>query len=588
MPLLTLADAELAYGDVPLLDGADLALEPGERIGLIGRNGTGKSSLLGVIAGNVQLDQGVLKRQDGLRIAIVPQEPQLYEKETVREALLAQAQVAEHHLEAFLDRFQLDPDMKVANLSGGETKRAALALAFATDPDLLLLDEPTNHLDIDGIVRLESLLARQPSAIVVTHDRAFLDRFATRIIELDRGRLYSFPGNFTYWEQKKAQQLAAEAVAQRRFDKFWAEEEAWIRKGIEARRTRNEGRVTRLMRLRDERAARRERMGKINLTLAAGERSGKLVAELKNVSKSFGDRPIVKDLDLIITRGDRFGLIGPNGSGKTTLLNLILGTLAPDAGSVRLGANVRPVYFDQMRETLDPEKTVAETISPGGQWVELASGRKHVMSYLGDFLFPPRRANAKVRMLSGGERNRLLLARLFARPANVLVLDEPTNDRDLESLELLEEALQAYDGTILLVSHDRAFLDNVVTQTLAAEGGGAWKEYAGGYSDWVRQRPQVKEGAAAKKTSPAREKARAKLSYKETRELEALPAEIQALEAEQTALLERINAPDYFRQPPEALRADQERNGRIEGLLLEKLERWEELEAKAKASSQST
>ena len=588
MPLLTLADAELAYGDVPLLDGADLALEQGERIGLIGRNGTGKSSLLGVIAGNVQLDQGVLKRQDGLRIAIVPQEPQLYEKETVREALLAQAQVAEHHLEAFLDRFQLDPEMKVVNLSGGETKRAALALAFATDPDLLLLDEPTNHLDIDGIVRLESLLARQPSAIVVTHDRAFLDRFATRIIELDRGRLYSFPGNFTSWEQKKAQQLAAEAVAQRRFDKFWAEEEAWIRKGIEARRTRNEGRVTRLMRLRDERAARRERMGKINLTLAAGERSGKLVAELKKVSKSFGDRPIVKDLDLIITRGDRFGLIGPNGSGKTTLLNLILGTLAPDAGSVRLGANVRPVYFDQMRETLDPEKTVAETISPGGQWVELASGRKHVMSYLGDFLFPPRRANAKVRMLSGGERNRLLLARLFARPANVLVLDEPTNDLDLESLELLEEALQAYDGTILLVSHDRAFLDNVVTQTLAAEGGGAWKEYAGGYSDWVRQRPQVKEGAAAKKTSPAREKARAKLSYKEARELEALPAEIQALEAEQKALLERMNAPDYFRQPPEALRADQDRNGRIEGLLLEKLERWEELEAKAKASSQST
>jgi ATP-binding cassette subfamily F protein uup len=589
MPLLTLADAELAYGDVPLLDGADFALEQGERIGLIGRNGTGKSSLLGVIAGSVQLDRGVLKRRDSLRIALVPQEPQIHEKETVKEALLAQAQVAEHHLEAFLDRLQLDPDAKVANLSGGETKRAALALAFATDPDLLLLDEPTNHLDIDGIVRLESLLARQPSAIVVTHDRAFLDRFATRIIELDRGRLYSFPGNFTSWEQKKAQQLAAEAVAQRRFDKFWAEEEAWIRKGIEARRTRNEGRVKRLERLRDERAARRERMGKINLTLAAGERSGKLVAELKNVSKSFADRPIVRDLDLIITRGDRIGLIGANGSGKTTLLNLILGTLAPDAGSVRLGSNVRPVYFDQMRETLDPEKTVAETISPGGQWVELASGRKHVMSYLGDFLFPPRRAQAKVRMLSGGERNRLLLARLFARPANVLVLDEPTNDLDLESLELLEEALQAYDGTILLVSHDRAFLDNVVTQTLAVEGGGEWKEYAGGYTDWVRQRPQGKDEVAARKAAfPARERARAKLTYKETRELEALPAEIQALEAEQKDLVERMNAPDYFRQPPDELRADQQRNGEIEGLLLEKLERWEELEAKAKAPSQST
>ena len=589
MPLLTLADAELAYGDVPLLDGADFALEQGERIGLIGRNGTGKSSLLGVIAGSVQLDRGVLKRRDSLRIALVPQEPQIYEKETVKEALLARTQVAEHHLEAFLDRLQLDPDAKVANLSGGETKRAALALAFATDPDLLLLDEPTNHLDIDGIVRLESLLARQPSAIVVTHDRAFLDRFATRIIELDRGRLYSFPGNFTSWEQKKAQQLAAEAVAQRRFDKFWAEEEAWIRKGIEARRTRNEGRVKRLERLRDERAARRERMGKINLTLAAGERSGKLVAELKNVSKSFADRPIVRDLDLVITRGDRIGLIGANGSGKTTLLNLILGTLAPDAGSVRLGANVRPVYFDQMRETLDPEKTVADTISPGGQWVELASGRKHVMSYLSDFLFPPRRANAKVRMLSGGERNRLLLARLFARPANVLVLDEPTNDLDLESLELLEEALQAYDGTILLVSHDRAFLDNVITQTLAVEGAGKWKEYAGGYTDWVRQRPQGKDEVAVRKAaSPARERARAKLTYKETRELEALPAEIRALEAEQKDLVERMNAPDYFRQPPDALRADQQRNGEIEDLLLEKLERWEELEAKGKASSQST
>ena len=580
MPLLTLADAELAYGDVPLLDGADLALEQGERIGLIGRNGTGKSSLLGAIAGSVQLDHGDLKRRDGLRIALVPQEPQLFEKETVREALLAQAQVAEHHLEAFLHRLEVDPEAKVATLSGGETKRAALALAFATSPDLLLLDEPTNHLDIDGIVRLESLLARQPSAIVVTHDRAFLDRFATRIIELDRGRLYSFPGNFTSWEQKKAQQLAAEAVAQRRFDKFWAEEEAWIRKGIEARRTRNEGRVKRLERLRDERSARRERMGKINLTLGAGERSGKLVAELTNVTKSFAGRPIVKDLDLIVTRGDRLGLIGANGSGKTTILNLILGTLAPDAGQIRLGTNVRPAYFDQMRETLDPEKSVAETISPGGDWVDLESGRKHVLSYLGDFLFPPRRANAKVRMLSGGERNRLLLARLFARPANILVLDEPTNDLDLESLELLEAALQGYAGTILLVSHDRVFLDNVVTQTLAAEGGGAWKEYAGGYSDWLRQRPQLKEEAAEKKVSQVREKARAKLTYKETRELEALPGEIHALEEEQKSLAERMHAPDYYRQPPEALRTDRERNEEIEQLLHEKLERWEALEAK--------
>jgi ABC transport system ATP-binding/permease protein len=585
MPLFTLIDAELAYGDLPLLDRASFAIDAGERIGLIGRNGTGKSSLLGVIAGAVQLDHGERQNAQNLRVALVPQEPQLLARDTVIEALQAQAAVPRHRLEAFLDRLELDPQAKVANLSGGETKRAALALAFATEPDLLLLDEPTNHLDIDGIVRLESLLARQPSAIVVTHDRAFLDRFATRIVELDRGQLYSFPGNFTSWERAKAGQLAAEAVAQRKFDRFWAEEEAWIRRGIEARRTRNEGRVTRLERLREERAARRDRLGTVKLTLGAGERSGKLVAELRNVSKSFADRPIVRNLDLIVTRGDRLGLIGPNGSGKTTLLNLILGTLAPDEGTVRLGTNVRPAYFDQMRETLDPEKSVAETISPGSDWVELESGRKHVLSYLGDFLFPPRRANAKVRMLSGGERNRLLLARLFAKPANVLVLDEPTNDLDLESLELLEAALQGYAGTILLVSHDRAFLDNVVTQTLAAEGGGAWKEYAGGYSDWLRQRPQVREEAAGKKIAPTREKQRAKLTYKETRELEALPGEIHALEAEQKNLVERMHAPDYFRQPPQTLRADRERDAEIEKLLHEKLERWEALEAKSKAAA---
>jgi ATP-binding cassette subfamily F protein uup len=580
MPLLTLANAELSYGDLPLLDGASFALEQGERIGLIGRNGTGKSSLLGVIAGSVQLDAGELKKNDGLRVAIVPQEPQLVAGETVRESLLAQVLVPEHRLEAFLDRFELDPHARTANLSGGETKRAALALGFATEPDLLLLDEPTNHLDIDGIVRLENLLARQGSAIVVTHDRAFLDRFTTRIVELDRGRLYSFPGNFTSWERAKASQLAAETVAQRKFDKFWAEEETWIRKGIEARRTRNEGRVKRLERLREERSARRERMGKVKMTLSAGERSGKLVAELKDVSKSFDERAIAKDLDLIITRGDRLGLIGPNGSGKTTLLNLILGTLEPDAGTVRLGANVQPAYFDQMRAALYEENTVAETISPGSDWVELATGRKHVLSYLSDFLFPPRRANAKVRMLSGGERNRLLLARLFARPANVLVLDEPTNDLDLESLELLESALQGYDGTILLVSHDRAFLDNVVTQTLAAEGGGAWKEYAGGYTDWLRQRTAPKEEPAEKKGSPVREKARAKLSYKEMRELEALPREIHALEAEQKSLVERMHAPDYYRQPPDALRTDRARNDEIEQLLHAKLERWIQLSAR--------
>jgi ATP-binding cassette subfamily F protein uup len=425
------------------------------------------------------------------------------------------------------------------------------------------------------------LLLRQPAAIVVTHDRAFLDRVCTRILELDRGMLRSYPGNYSAYERVKADELAAEAVQRRKFDRFWAEEEAWIRKGIEARRTRNEGRVRRLEHLREERAARRERLGSVKLSLSSGQRSGKLVAELKGVSKSFGGRAIVRDLELLVSRGDRLGLAGANGAGKTTVLKLILGALEPDSGSVRLGTNVSPAYFDQMREALDPEKTVAETISPGSDWVELAGGRKHVMSYLGDFLFPPRRAQSPVRMLSGGERNRLLLARLFARPANVLVLDEPTNDLDIESLELLEAALQDYSGTLLLVSHDRAFLDNVVTSVLAAEGGGAWKEYAGGYTDWVRQRPAAVTEEKASSKASVRAKGKVKLSYKETRELASLPKEIEALEAEQRALAAKMSGAEYFRLPAEELRADQKRSGEIEALLMEKLEKWEALEAKA-------
>ena len=573
MPLLTLAGAELHYGDLPLLDRAALAVEAGERIGLIGRNGTGKSSLLGVLAGTLALDEGELKKQAGLKIVRVEQEP----------VVPANSTVEAHKLEKYLDLFKVDLE---AAMSGGERKRAALACAFAEEPDLLLLDEPTNHLDIDGILQLENLVLKTPAAIVVTHDRAFLDRVATRIVELDRGQLVSFAGNFSCYEKTKSAQLAAEAVAQRKFDRFWAQEEAWIRKGIEARRTRNEGRVKRLERLREERAARRSRLGAVKLAIGEGQRSGKLVCELTGVSKSFEGRSIVKKLDLLVSRGDRIGLIGPNGAGKTTLLKLILGTLPPDSGSVRLGANVQPAYFDQMREALDPQKSVAETISPGSEWVELPAGRKHVMSYLGDFLFPPRRANSPVRMLSGGERNRLLLARLFARPANVLVLDEPTNDLDIESLELLEAALQDYAGTLLLVSHDRAFLDNVVTQTVAAEGGGLWKEYAGGYSDYLRQRP-----AAAVVVDPLIRGSRAsgergvpvrsKLSYKETRELESLPSEISALEAEQQALLARMHDADYYRQSADILRADRERHAEIERQLAQKLERWEALEGKA-------
>jgi ABC transport system ATP-binding/permease protein len=573
MALLTLLDAQLAYGSLPLLDRAAFSMEGGERIGLIGRNGTGKSSLLAVIAGRSSLDEGEARLREGARVVLVEQEPSLPE-----------ALPTDHRAKAFLHRFGLPEDFPPAHASGGEAKRAALALAFALQPDLLLLDEPTNHLDIGGIETLEGLLLKIPAAIVVTHDRAFLDRVCTRILELDRGWLRSYPGNWSAYERLKADELAAEAVQQRRFDRFWKEEEAWIRKGIEARRTRNEGRVRRLERLRDERAARRERLGSVKLSLSAGQRSGKLVAELSGVSKSFGDRAVVKDLDLLVSRGDRLGLVGPNGAGKTTVLKLILGTLSPDAGKVRLGTNVVPAYFDQMREALDPEKTVAETISPGSDWVELESGRKHVMSYLGDFLFPPRRAASPVRMLSGGERNRLLLARLFARPANVLVLDEPTNDLDIESLELLEAALQDYSGTLLLVSHDRAFLDNVVTSVLAPEGGGKWKEYAGGYTDWLRQRPAavVEEKPAAK--APAREKARAKLSYKEQRELEALPGEIEALEAEQKALEQKMSAGDYYRLGAEEVKRDRRRAEEIEGELTGKLERWEALEARSFSS----
>ena len=573
MALLTLLDGELAYGELPLLDRAAFSMESGERIGLIGRNGTGKSSLLAVIAGTAALDDGELRKRDGLSIALVAQEP-----------VLPAALPKGHRMTEFLHRFGLAPGASPAAMSGGERKRAALAAAFALEPDLLLLDEPTNHLDIDGILRLEELLQRQPAAVIVTHDRAFLDRVATRIVELDRGGLLSFPGNYSRYEALKAGQLEVEAVVQRKFDKFWAQEEAWIRKGIEARRTRNEGRVRRLERLREERAARRARAGSVKLAIGEGQRSGKLVAELTGVTKTFSGKPIVKDLDLIVSRGDRIGLIGPNGAGKTTLLRLILGTLAPDSGRVRPGVNLQVAYFDQMRDALDPDKTVAETISPGAEWVDLPAGRKHVMSYLGDFLFPPRRAASPVRMLSGGERNRLLLARLFARPANVLVLDEPTNDLDIESLELLEAALQDYAGTLLLVSHDRAFLDNVVTQTIVAEGGGLWREYAGGYSDYLRQRPAAPAPLTRGERAPGERgvsKGRLKLSYKETRELETLPGEIGALEAEQRALAERMSAPEYFRQGAEALRADRARAEEIEALLMHKLERWHALEEKS-------
>ncbi len=599
--LVTLQAAELAFGDQPLLDHADLTVADGERIGIIGRNGTGKSSLLRVIAGADKLDDGTKTVMDGLGIAYVEQEPFLPEAQTLRESLILRGKLDEESdeqikwrqiakLDEYLHRFELNADRPLHGASGGEKKRAALALAFAQNKDLLLLDEPTNHLDIDAILILEELIKNEyrgsKSLMVITHDRAFLDSVSTRIIELDRGILRSYPGNFDAYENRKEQELAAEDIARRKFDKFWAQEEVWIRKGIEARRTRNEGRVRRLERLREERAARRDRLGQINLNIDAGMKSGKIVAELEKVSLAFDDKVIVKDLDFKLLRGDRLGLVGHNGVGKSTLISLILGKRQPDSGSVKLGTNLQIAYFDQLRAQLDPNKTVAETISPGSEWIEVGGSKKHIMAYLGDFLFPPRRANVPVSNLSGGERNRLLLARLFALPANLLVLDEPTNDLDIDSLELLEQTLQTYPGTLILVSHDRRFLDNVVTEVLAPEGNGLWREYVGGYSDWQHYRPKTepiakKEPSVDKIAQKRPKTVKLKLTYKENKELEALPEHLMQLEAQRDELISAMNAPDYYsshgaqdiKQQTEALQ-------NLETEISQGYQRWEELENK--------
>ena len=624
MALLTLLDAQLAFGHVPLLDHADFALEAGERVGLIGRNGAGKSSLLRILGGLESADDGQLQAQQSLRVAFVAQEPELADDATVFDAVAQslaplralmdtyaagqgdldalQARIEaqdgwtwRQRVDETLQRLRLPAEGTIGTLSGGTRKRVALAQALVMRPDVLLLDEPTNHLDLDAIRWLEDLLLDFKGAVVaISHDRAFLDRVATRIVELDRGKLLSYPGNFSRYQQLKQEQLAQEATINARADKLLAQEEVWVRKGVEARRTRAQGRINRLQALRAARLARRDAVGRVRLDVDAGVAGyqGKLVAELDNVSLAFGDKRVVEQLSTTVLRGDKIGLIGPNGAGKTTLLKLILGDIEPDSGRIQRGANQQVAYFDQMRAALDPDATLEDFISPGSEWIEIGAKRQHVKSYLGDFLFSPARAASPVRSLSGGERNRLLLARLFARPANVLVLDEPTNDLDIDTLELLEELLQGYEGTVFLVSHDRTFLDNVVTSTLAWDGPGAWREYEGGVQDWLAQSArwqamrEAEAGAASDvsdQTSPQRtpdkreQLQKKKLSYKDQRELDALPALIDALEQEQADIRARLADGTLYQTDLDQAVALQARDGVIEEELMAALERWETL-----------
>ena len=638
MALIVLTDAKLAFGHVDLLANTAFSLESGERVGLIGRNGTGKSSLLKILAGIEKMDDGLLQYQQGLRIAYVPQEPIFEAEETVFEAVskgVAQAKALREEYEALsvgewddashdrldevqsqlealsgwnweqrvyetLDRLHLEPDLKINTLSGGTKKRVALARALVEMPDVLLLDEPTNHLDLDSIAWLEELLKEyQGSVILITHDRAFLDNVCTQIVELDRGILRSYPGNFTQYEVLKEQELNSESLANARADKLLAQEEVWIRKGVEARRTRSVARIARLEKLRSSRAERRDAMGQVKLAVSAGDRSGKIVADLQNVSKTY-DRPIVKDFTATILRGDKVGLLGPNGAGKTTLLKLILGTIAPDSGTATMGTRIEVAYFDQMREGLDLNASLEDYISPGSEWIEINGNKKHVKSYLSDFLFAPERTNSPVSTLSGGERNRLLLARLFARPANVLVLDEPTNDLDIDTLDLLEQLLQDYKGTVFLVSHDRYFLDNVVTSIIANEGDGFWREYEGGYEDWKIQKARsdkiraangntntktvdkVEVKAEAKvevktEVKPVAKSGVQKLNGKERQELEVLPLQIETLETEQADIGIAMSNPDLYKNEPELAASMQARLSEITADLDQKLQRWEQL-----------
>jgi ABC transport system ATP-binding/permease protein len=635
MPFITLDNASLAFGHHALLDHAAFQLDAGERVGLIGRNGAGKSSLLKAIAGTIKLDDGTVWRASNARIVYVPQEPELDTTHTVFEAvaeglgtlqqiiidyhqvthdmgmpdadidaLMERMQHLQHELdvqngwaaqsrvETVLSRLNLDADALVSTLSGGWRKRVALGRALVAEPEVLLLDEPTNHLDLEAIEWLEDLLLSfQGSVLFITHDRRFLNKLATRITELDRGNLTDFFGNFADYQIKKEELIAVEETHAAKFDKVLAQEEVWIRQGIKARRTRNEGRVRRLEALRLERAARRERQGNVKLNLDAGERSGKLVAELENVSKSYGEKTLIKNFSTRILRGDKIGLLGPNGIGKTTLLKLILGDIEADSGNILRGTKINVAYFDQMREQLDEEATLADTISPGSDFVEIGNERKHVISYLEDFLFPPQRSRSPVKSLSGGERNRLLLARLFARPANVLVLDEPTNDLDIDTLELLESLLQEFNGTLFLVSHDRAFLENTVTQVISFEGNGKLTEFGGGYDDWQRFNLQQKlqktpalqanihEPSGASKSDSEKANKQTKFSFKEQKELEEIPAKIGQLETEQADINQQLTDVDLYKSQPEKVKALQTRLLEIESLLEKLLARWEALDA---------
>ena len=638
MPLVSLDHVTLAFGAVPLLDDVTLAIEARERVSVLGRNGTGKSTLLRVISGEETVDHGTVSRQPGIRVARLEQDVPIssdrpvfdvvaeglgdlsdlvtsYHHAAVEVAQDASPEALErlgrfHHeleerdgwrleqrVEMVLSRLGLPADARVDTLSGGWRRRALLARALVIQPDVLLLDEPTNHLDIDAITWLEEFLGDYPGAIVfVTHDRAFLQRVAARIVELDRGRLTSWPGDYQAFVRKKEEWLANEALQQAASDRKLAEEEAWLRQGIKARRTRNEGRVRALMALRAERAARRAPLGTVKLEVERAEAPGKLVFEARHVSKSFEGEAVVRDFSARVLREDRIGLIGRNGVGKTTLLRLLLGELEPDEGEVRRGANVQVAYYDQQREQLDPDRSVFDTVGDGNDTITVNGRSRHVNGYLSDFLFPPWRARSPVRALSGGERNRLLLARLFTRPANVLVLDEPTNDLDLETLELLEAQLVEWPGTLLLVSHDRVFLDHVVTSTLVFEGEGRVQEYVGGYEDWLRQR---RASAPAPRESAGREKpgeavrpeapgppadaplARKKLSYKEQRELEQLPARIESLEAEHRALEARIGGAGFYTESRQTIEEVLARHEVVQQELLECYERWDALDARS-------